>query len=136
MGVIKPWAPPRSYGLVIRLERHGAPLYSLHSRVDGNNHGVVAAIEVRRRALRARQGPGRLLRCRSTASRRSCAHERPDPRAAQGDQEIYAGVPAIEDVDFALRRGEIHALVGENGAGKSTLTKVMAGVVTLTSGRC
>ena len=32
------------------------------------------------------------------------------------------------------RRGEIHALVGENGAGKSTLTKVMAGVVTLTSG--
>jgi simple sugar transport system ATP-binding protein len=47
----------------------------------------------------------------------------------------YAGVPAIEDVDFALERGEIHALVGENGAGKSTLTKVMAGVVTLTSGR-
>jgi simple sugar transport system ATP-binding protein len=48
--------------------------------------------------------------------------------------KLYAGVPAIEDVDFELRRGEIHALVGENGAGKSTLTKVMAGVVTLTSG--
>ena len=49
--------------------------------------------------------------------------------------KLYAGVPAIEDVDFELRRGEIHALVGENGAGKSTLTKVMAGVVTLTSGQ-
>ena len=48
--------------------------------------------------------------------------------------KLYAGVPAIEEVDFELRRGEIHALVGENGAGKSTLTKVMAGVVTLTSG--
>ncbi len=46
----------------------------------------------------------------------------------------YAGVPAIENVDFDLRRAEIHALVGENGAGKSTLTKVMAGVVSLSSG--
>lgn len=49
--------------------------------------------------------------------------------------KLYAGVPAIEEVDFALRRGEIHAIVGENGAGKSTLTKVMAGVVNLTSGQ-
>ncbi len=48
--------------------------------------------------------------------------------------KLYAGVPAIQDVDFALRRGEIHALVGENGAGKSTLTKAMSGVVALTSG--
>jgi simple sugar transport system ATP-binding protein len=48
--------------------------------------------------------------------------------------KLYGGVPAIDGVDFDLRRAEIHALVGENGAGKSTLTKVMAGVLTLTSG--
>ncbi|HLG46652.1 MAG TPA: sugar ABC transporter ATP-binding protein [Reyranella sp.] len=48
--------------------------------------------------------------------------------------KLYGGQPAIDSVDFDLREGEIHALVGENGAGKSTLTKVMAGVVTLTSG--
>jgi simple sugar transport system ATP-binding protein len=47
----------------------------------------------------------------------------------------YAGVPAIEDIDFDLLPGEIHAILGENGAGKSTLTKVMAGVVDLSAGQ-
>jgi simple sugar transport system ATP-binding protein len=48
--------------------------------------------------------------------------------------KAYRGVPAVREVDFDLRRGEIHALLGENGAGKSTLTKVLAGVVEATSG--
>ena len=62
MGVIKPWAPPRSYGLVIRLNASGVPLYALHSRVDGVNHGVVAAVEMDGALFALAKGPGRLLR--------------------------------------------------------------------------
>lgn len=46
----------------------------------------------------------------------------------------FRGIAAFSDVDFALGKGEIHALLGENGAGKSTLTKVIAGVYPLSSG--
>lgn len=62
MGVLKPWAPPRSYGLVVRLSAEGTPRYSLHSRVDGINHGIVAAAEAGGFLYLLAKGPGRLLR--------------------------------------------------------------------------
>ncbi len=46
----------------------------------------------------------------------------------------FPGVKALQNVDFTLRSGEIHALMGENGAGKSTLIKVLTGVHTRESG--
>jgi len=46
----------------------------------------------------------------------------------RGISKAFPGVRALEEVDFTVRRGEIHALMGENGAGKSTLIKVVTGV--------
>ena len=48
--------------------------------------------------------------------------------------KAFPGVKALQNVDFMLRKGEIHALMGENGAGKSTLIKVLTGVYSRDSG--
>ena len=47
---------------------------------------------------------------------------------ARGIEKNFPGVKALDDVHFSLRRGEVHALVGENGAGKSTLMMVLGGI--------
>lgn len=62
MGILKPWAPPRSYGLVVRLDENLRPQYSLHSRVGGRHHGIVAAVEHDDHLLVLSKGAGRILR--------------------------------------------------------------------------
>ena len=47
----------------------------------------------------------------------------------EGVSKHFGGVQALEKVNFDVRRGEVHALVGENGAGKSTLIKVLGGII-------
>jgi simple sugar transport system ATP-binding protein len=53
----------------------------------------------------------------------------------EGIGKAFPGVQALSNVDFTLKKGEIHCLVGENGAGKSTLIKVLTGVDRPDAGR-
>ncbi|HUB48686.1 MAG TPA: hypothetical protein VMB73_27230 [Acetobacteraceae bacterium] len=61
LGIRKPWAPPRAYGLVVRLNADCEPMFSFHSRVDGRNHGVMAAREIGHRLVIAVKGNDCLL---------------------------------------------------------------------------
>ena len=54
---------------------------------------------------------------------------------AEGMVKDYPGARALDGVDFGLRAGEVHALVGENGAGKSTLMRLLGGITRPTAGQ-
>ena len=61
LGIQKPWAPPRSYGLLVRMNAQGEVVESLHSRADGANHGITAACDTPQGLVIASKGAGRLL---------------------------------------------------------------------------
>ncbi|MGP0088211.1 MAG: SMP-30/gluconolactonase/LRE family protein [Steroidobacteraceae bacterium] len=61
LGIHKPWAPPRSYGLVARLDANGEVVETLHSRVGGRYHGITSAIETAQGVVIVSKGSGRVL---------------------------------------------------------------------------
>lgn len=61
LGIKKPWAPPRSYGLVVKLDKNFHPQYSLHSRVGGLRHGVTSAVEMDGTLYVVSRGAGQVL---------------------------------------------------------------------------
>lgn len=52
----------------------------------------------------------------------------------RGISKSFSGVKALDDIHFDLKKGEVHALMGENGAGKSTFMKILIGLVTPDAG--
>lgn len=68
MGILKPWAPTRSYGLVVLLDRAFQPVASFHSRTGGRRHGITSVLEIEAGALLvASKGAGEVFTLDSSA---------------------------------------------------------------------
>jgi hypothetical protein len=68
MGMLKPWAPTRSYGLVLRLGPDLQPVASFHSRANGSRHGIASCLVDGDRLLAASKGGNEVLVCSASAS--------------------------------------------------------------------
>jgi hypothetical protein len=79
LGVHKPWAPTRSYGLVIRLDEDVQPAWSLHSRANGERHGMTSVAETELGVLAASKGRGEVVRFGHTGL------DEPDDHQIAGD---------------------------------------------------
>ena len=89
-----------------------------------------------RRRLRAGQSE-RLARHAGAAGRQMSGRQRADDEvvlAARDIAKTFGSTHALKGVNFEVRRGKVTTLFGENGAGKSTLMKILAGILTPTSG--
>ncbi len=63
LGVLKPWSPSRSYGLIARLDRAFRPTASLHSRTNGRRHGVTSCLVSEGRLYFTAKGDGIVASC-------------------------------------------------------------------------
>jgi hypothetical protein len=68
LGIQKPWAPPRSYGLVARLDADGNAIESFHSRTSGKLHGVTSVVVDRGRVLVVSKGHGKIAEITTDAT--------------------------------------------------------------------
>lgn len=73
LGIVKPWAPPRSYGLVARLNAKVEPVESLHSRFDKRRHGITSVVETPSGLVFTSKGNGLVLRARGHLTARDAA---------------------------------------------------------------
>ena len=69
MGVLKPWAPTRSYGLIIELNEQFTPMRSLHSRAGGRRHGITSVLDLNGELWATSKGGNEVLRIDSAAGR-------------------------------------------------------------------